>query len=146
MSLGQHIDHLPPCHAPGTCGGPQRRHQFTARQGVGVERPADEARTPLADELGLLRRGAKPQAALEQVRAIYKRARVFEKAEKLIEKYRARAEALADEVEPVELRELLYFLVDSVLDRPCPEEPEEKPLQLLQLVAPPTHEHAHQRS
>ncbi len=83
--------------------------------------------------LGLL--GAKPQAAetVARVRGIYTRANVFAKAEKLIEKYRARAEALADEVEPVELRELLYYLVDSVLDRPCPE-PEEKPLQLLQLT------------
>jgi geranylgeranyl diphosphate synthase, type II len=95
--------------------------------------------------LGLLKKDAKPQAALDQVRRIYERARVFEKAEKLIEKFRAKAEALADEVEPVELRELLYFLVDSVLDRPCPEPPEEKPLHLLQLTAP-GHEHAFQRS
>jgi CO/xanthine dehydrogenase Mo-binding subunit len=39
--------------------------------------------------------------------------------------------ALADEVEPTELRELLYYLVDSVLDRqPCAEEP---PVQMVQL-------------
>jgi geranylgeranyl pyrophosphate synthase len=85
--------------------------------------------------LGLLG-NAKPQAAPDvvgRVRGIYTRAQVFARAEKLVEKYRARAEALADEVEPVELRELLYYLVDSVLDRPCPE-PEETPLQLLQLT------------
>jgi geranylgeranyl diphosphate synthase type II len=40
-----------------------------------------------------------------------------------VEKYRARAEALADEVEPAELRELLYYLVDSVLEKaPVPED------------------------
>jgi ATP-dependent Clp protease ATP-binding subunit ClpA len=49
-------------------------------------------------------------------------ARVFDKAEKLIEKFRARAEALADDVEPTELRELLYYLVDTVLDRQPPAE------------------------
>ena len=40
-----------------------------------------------------------------------------------MEKYRARAEAVADEVQPTELRELLYYLVDSVLDRQPPPEP-----------------------
>jgi geranylgeranyl pyrophosphate synthase len=90
------------------------------------------------EELLSLLKTAKPQAAEEavaRIRRIYNQAQVFAKAEKLVEKYRARAEAIADEVEPVELRELLYYLVDSVLDRPCPEpEPEEKPLQRLQLL------------
>jgi geranylgeranyl pyrophosphate synthase len=70
---------------------------------------------------------------IERVRRIFDRACVFEKAEKLIEKYRARAEAIADEVEPTELRELLYFLVDSVLDRQPPPEPEPEALTLIQL-------------
>jgi geranylgeranyl pyrophosphate synthase len=74
-----------------------------------------------------------PEARVDEIRRVYTEAKVFQKAEKLVEKYRARAEALADEVEPVELRELLYYLVDSVLDRPVGA-PEEKPLQLLQLV------------
>jgi geranylgeranyl pyrophosphate synthase len=71
-----------------------------------------------------------------RVRALFERAQVFAKAEKLVEKYRARAEAVADEVQPTELRELLYYLVDSVLDRQCapPTEPAIPPL--LQLVLP----------
>src|SRR5690606_24993504 len=44
---------------------------------------------------------------------------VFAKAEALVDKSRARAEAVADEVEPEPLRQLLYFLVDTVL---APEE------------------------
>jgi geranylgeranyl pyrophosphate synthase len=56
---------------------------------------------------------------IEKVRSLYERADVFAKATQLIDKFRARAEAIADEVEPTELRELLYFLVDSVLDRPA---------------------------
>ena len=59
---------------------------------------------------------------VQRVRRLYQQAQVFDKAQKLIEKYRARAEAVADGVEPDELRELLYYLVDSVLDRPAPQE------------------------
>jgi geranylgeranyl diphosphate synthase, type II len=69
-----------------------------------------------------------------RVRALFQRAQVFEKAEKLVEKYRSRAEALADEVEPVELRELLYFMVDTILDRPSPP-PEPEAFPLVQLTA-----------
>ena len=48
---------------------------------------------------------------------MYLKAKVFAKADALVEKYRARAEAIADEVEPVEFRELLYYLVDTVLEK-----------------------------
>lgn len=56
-----------------------------------------------------------------RVRGLYQKARVFAKADALVEKYRARAEALADAVEPAEFRELLYYLVDTVLEKgPAP--------------------------
>jgi geranylgeranyl pyrophosphate synthase len=69
--------------------------------------------------LALLSAGAAQprEAVVERVRVLFTAAGVFAKAEKLVEKYRARAEAIADEIEPVELRELLYYLVDSVLER-----------------------------
>jgi geranylgeranyl pyrophosphate synthase len=75
---------------------------------------------------------------VEHVRRLYARLNVFDKAEKLVEKSRARAEALADEAEPQELRELLYYLVDSVLDRSCAPPPEapEGVVQVVQLGAP----------
>jgi geranylgeranyl pyrophosphate synthase len=57
--------------------------------------------------------------ALRRLRRLFETLRVFEKAEALVDKSRARAEALADEVQPDELRQLLYFLVDTVL---APEE------------------------
>ncbi len=57
------------------------------------------------------------EVRMARVRALFDRAQVFAKAEKLVEKYKARAEAVADGVEPTALRELLYYLVDSVLDR-----------------------------
>jgi geranylgeranyl pyrophosphate synthase len=75
------------------------------------------------------------QNLLPRVRQLFNKAGVFAKAEKLIEKYRARAEAIADEVEPVELRELLYYLVDSVLDRPEPEMPDAPP-QFVSMTLP----------
>ncbi len=101
-----------------------------------------EGSPPAAREqlLSLLNRvretGADGQAttnAVEQVRRLYQQARVFEKAEKLVEKYRARAEAVADDIEPDTLRELLYYLVDSVLDRQPPPEPEPESPPLIQL-------------
>jgi geranylgeranyl pyrophosphate synthase len=72
------------------------------------------------------------------VRRLFDKANVFEKAEKLIEKYRARTEAIADDVEPTELRELLYYLVDTVLDRPD-ELPMDAPPQMVQLSLPLVH-------
>ncbi len=87
--------------------------------------------------LMLLQRHADKEAAaatLERVRQLFAKAQVFVKAEKLVEKYRARAESLADDIQPTELRELLYYLVDSVLDRQAPAiEPQAPPLIQLSL-------------
>ncbi|MBC7819827.1 MAG: polyprenyl synthetase family protein, partial [Planctomycetaceae bacterium] len=52
---------------------------------------------------------------LARLRRLYEELGVFEKAERLIEKSRDRAELLADDVESEELRQLLYFLVDTVM-------------------------------
>ncbi len=56
-----------------------------------------------------------PALRMGRLRRIFERYDVFSKAESLVEKSRARAEALADAVEPVEFRQLLYFLTDTVL-------------------------------
>jgi geranylgeranyl diphosphate synthase, type II len=61
--------------------------------------------------------GAGTEEIVARVRHLYFAAKVFEKADKLVDKFRAKAEALADEVEPTEFRELLYYLVDSVLEK-----------------------------
>lgn len=50
-----------------------------------------------------------------RLRRIFEECGVFENARTLVDKSRARAEALADDVEPDSLRHLLYFLVDIVL-------------------------------
>ena len=73
-------------------------------------------------------------AVMVRVRALFEKAQVFAKAQKLVEKYRARAEAVADAIEPTELRELLYYLVDSVLDRQPAAEPEPAVPPLFQLT------------
>jgi geranylgeranyl pyrophosphate synthase len=66
---------------------------------------------------------------VERVRALFTQAQVFDKADALVDKFRARAEAVADDVRPEELRELLYYLVDTVLERqPPPAETEAPPL------------------
>jgi geranylgeranyl diphosphate synthase, type II len=58
---------------------------------------------------------SKTERSVRRVARIYESCQVFEKARKLVEKYRQRAEAIADDVEPEKLRELLYFLVDTAL-------------------------------
>jgi geranylgeranyl pyrophosphate synthase len=80
--------------------------------------------------------GAQPvdDGTVARLRHLFAKAQVFDKADKLVEKYRARAEASADETEPIELRELLYYLVDTVLDRQPPAEASEAPLVNLTLV------------
>ena len=64
--------------------------------------PADEFRAP-------------------RLKRLYEDTGVFDKADALVEKSRARAEALADDIANEDLRHLLYFLVDTVL---APEEDE----------------------
>jgi geranylgeranyl pyrophosphate synthase len=75
--------------------------------------------------------GELAEEIVARVRHLYFAAKVFEKADKLVDKFRAKAEALADEVEPTELRELLYYLVDSVLEKP--ELPRQAVVQFVEL-------------
>ena len=75
-------------------------------------------REELLSLIGTTRKdGADADEIVARVRHLYFAAKVFEKADKLVDKFRAKAEALADEVEPTEFRELLYYLVDSVLEK-----------------------------
>jgi geranylgeranyl pyrophosphate synthase len=60
---------------------------------------------------------------VDRVRQLYDQAGVFDKAQRLVDKYRERAEAVADELEPEELRRLMYYLIDTVLEQSAPEEP-----------------------
>jgi len=64
-----------------------------------------------------------PDSRLARVRELYHEAGVFDKASRLIDKHRERAEKIADEIEPEELRALLYYLIDSVLDHAQPASP-----------------------
>ncbi len=57
------------------------------------------------------------EQSILRIRQLYQSAGVFEKAARLVDKYQERAEAVADEVQPEELRRLLYYLVDTVLER-----------------------------
>ena len=91
--------------------------------------------SPHREELTALlhgQQGLSAEQRVERVRSLFTRAGVFVKANALIDKYRVKSEAIADEVEPVELRELLYYLVDTVLSdqpsEPAPVQP--VPLQL----------------
>ena len=74
--------------------------------------------------LGLLDSQAEGQQRVERTAQLYRQAGVFEQAHRLVDKYQERAEQVADETEPETLRRLLYYLIDSVLERPSEQEPE----------------------
>jgi geranylgeranyl pyrophosphate synthase len=70
--------------------------------------------------LGLLTDdGRSPQARVARVRQLYDEAGVFEHAHRLVDKHQDRAEQIADEIQPEELRRLFYYLIDTVLERPA---------------------------
>ena len=58
-----------------------------------------------------------PVKRLQRARHLYFEAGVFEKAHRLVDKHQQKAEEIADQMEPEELRRLMYYLVDTVLDR-----------------------------
>jgi geranylgeranyl pyrophosphate synthase len=62
---------------------------------------------------------------LARLRQMYQSLGVFEKAQALVDKSRDRAESLADDVQSDALRQLLYFLVDTVLAEEEPPPPVE---------------------
>ena len=55
---------------------------------------------------------------LFRIREIFDAVGVIEKAETLVEKYRYRASDIADSVENADLKQVLQFLVNTVLDEP----------------------------
>ena len=59
----------------------------------------------------------RPEKKIQRARHLYFEAGVFEKAYKLVDKHQQKAEEIADEIQPDELRRLMYYLVDTVLDR-----------------------------
>ena len=65
-------------------------------------------------------------ARLDSLRRIFESCGVFGTAESLVDKSRARAEALADNVQPDELRQLLYFFIDTVLAEEGEANPQEE--------------------
>jgi geranylgeranyl pyrophosphate synthase len=61
-------------------------------------------------------------ARLVRIRQLFGEADVFEKAHRMVDKHRQRAERIADDVQPDDLRRLLYFLIDTVLETPSDEQ------------------------
>ena len=58
-----------------------------------------------------------PSTRVARVGQLYREACVFDKAHQLVDKYQERAERTADTIQPESLRRLLYYLVDTVLER-----------------------------
>ena len=64
------------------------------------------------------------QVNLNRVRQLYHQADVFEKAARLVDKYQDRAEEIVDQIQPEQFRHLLYYLIDTILERPRESTPE----------------------
>ncbi|MEM7456604.1 MAG: polyprenyl synthetase family protein [Planctomycetota bacterium] len=58
-----------------------------------------------------------PERRVMRARQLFFEAGVFDTAYKLVDKHQQKAEDVADEIQPDELRRLLYYLVDTILDR-----------------------------
>ena len=86
---------------------------------LALESLDDQKRQTLRE---LVASDAAPAERVEQVQRLYQEAGIFEKAHRLVDKYQERAERIADETQPESLRRLLYYLIDTVLERPA--EPE----------------------
>jgi geranylgeranyl pyrophosphate synthase len=75
---------------------------------------------------------------LATARRLYQAANVFETAHRLVDKYQERAEEVADAIEPDDLRRLLYYLIDTVLERPAEAEHDAPPPTVqITTIAPP---------
>jgi geranylgeranyl pyrophosphate synthase len=59
------------------------------------------------------------ESRFHRVFQLYREADVFEKARQLVDRYQQRAEEVADEIEPDELRRLMYYMVDTILEPPA---------------------------
>lgn len=80
----------------------------------------------------ILNSGEPDGQRIAKLRQLFETCGSFEQAEALIDKSRRRAEVLADQVEPDELRQLLYFLIDTVM-APVEENTKPKPSLLASL-------------
>ena len=67
--------------------------------------------------LSLIDSTDEPSTRVARVGQLYHEAGVFDKAHQLVDKYQERAERTADTIQPESLRQLLYYLVDTVLER-----------------------------
>lgn len=103
-----------------SAGGDVLGGRPTVLWALALEGSTDAARAEL---LELIARKSSSPETIHRIRHLYTAAGVFDKAAKLVDKYQERAEAIADEVQPEELRRLLYYLIDTVLERPSAEEP-----------------------
>ena len=82
-----------------------------------LETSTPAQREEVIDLIARARKGEQTFEIVERMRLLLNQQHVFQKAWKLVDKFRSRAEAMADEVESDSVRRLLYFLVDTVLEK-----------------------------
>lgn len=116
-----------------SAGGDTLGGRPTLLMALALERLSNE----LGDELVALcdpQNTAPASQRLRRVRELYQQADVFELAHQLVDKHQQRAEEVADAISPDSLRRLLYFLVDTVLERATATAPQVVSLQALPIT------------
>jgi geranylgeranyl pyrophosphate synthase len=98
-----------------TSGGDVLGGRPTVLWALALESLADEDRSELE---ALMAVGDAGRETLLRVRQLYASAGVFETAGQLVDDYQKRAEDIAKRFQPGDLRRLLYYLIDTVLERP----------------------------
>jgi hypothetical protein len=68
---------------------------------------------------------------IEMARFLFEKARVFEQAEKLIDRHRERASEIAEKIQPEPLRRLFCYLIDTVLNESDIRKPHEHPTAII---------------
>lgn len=85
----------------------------------------------------LVQPGRTGPAGIRRVRQLYQQAGVFDDAAQMVDEHSRRAQAVADEIQPEQLRRLLHYLIDKVLERAGRAEPSAAtPQTMTQQAAP----------
>jgi geranylgeranyl pyrophosphate synthase len=103
-------------HQPnkGTAGGDVLAGRPTVLWAMALESLAPEDQRRLVELVSNV--PGDGEATIRQVRDLYGRAGVYDKAVRLVAKHRDRAHAVADTIQPDALCRLLHYLADTILD------------------------------
>lgn len=103
----------------GMAGGDVLEGRPTLLFAFALEALNDDQKAELIQLISGGQQNATDKQRLQRVRELYTEAGVFEKANRMVEKYEIRAEEIADGIQPDALRDVMFYLIETVLQRPA---------------------------